>query len=234
MKVIINQKLVKRNQWWTKTTFYLSMIILIFGIIFSFTAKLVSYGNLIFILIILAVGYIMLRVNGILSARWGTSPRPDEILSSALKGLPNEFTLFLFVKDLSYLLLGPNGAWILELYNTTSKVIYDKTRDKWRIQKQGSFIKRLFNSELFSDPNKDIRFFRSVWDTVHSKLVEHDESLSPQFILVFTNPEVQLDTIESPFPTIRIDKLKEYVRKKLELSSIQQELISKIQMELSK
>jgi hypothetical protein len=233
MKVIINQHLVKRNQWWTKTTFYLSMIILIFGIIFSFTAKLISYSNLIFTLIILAVGYIMMRVNGILSARWGTSPRPDEILSSALKGLPNEFTLFLFIKDLPYLLLGPNGVWIFEIYNTTSKVIYDRPRNKWRIQKQGSFIKRLFNSELFSDPNKDIRFFRSVWDSVHSKLVEHDESLSPQFILVFTNPEVQLEASESPFPALKLDKLKEYIRKKPILNPNQQKTIEKILEELS-
>jgi hypothetical protein len=234
MKVISNQKLINRNQWWTKTTFYLSMSILIFGIIFSFTAKLVSYGNLIFILIILAGGYIMLRVNGILSARWGTSPRPDEILSSALKGLPNDFTLFLFIKDLSYVLLGPNGAWILEPYNTTSKVIYDKSRNKWRIQKQGSFIKRLFNSELFSDPNKDVHFFKSVWETVHSKLVEHGESLTPQYILVFTNPEVLLETLESPYPTIKIDKLKEYIRKKPDLNPVQQNVVEKLQTELSK
>ncbi len=233
MKVIVNQNLVRRNQWWTKTTFYISMVILIFGIIFSFTARLVSYGNLIFVVIILAGGYIMLRVNGILSARWGTSPRPDELLSSSLKGLPNEFTLFLFVKDLSYLLLGPNGAWIFELYNTTSRVIYSKASNKWRIKKQGNFIKRLFNSELFSDPNKDVRFFRSVWETVHSKILDHAEGIEPQFILVFTNPEVQLDTLESPFPTIKIDKLKEFIRKKPDLNVDQKREIEILQAKLS-
>lgn len=208
MKIIKNEKLIKRNsvigQWLSLG----ALVVLGLGMYISFTKPdLFTYS-----LICLLVGFIMTQVGMYMGSRWGRSPRPDEKLDGGLKGTHAEFTLYHYATPAAHLLVGPAGVWTLLPYHQRGKIFFEKNR--WKM-KGGGFLQgymRIFGQEGIGRPDIDAenevlttkRFFSKNMDEVNIPEVKA--------VLVFTNDEVELDKGDSPIPAIKLKQLKEFVR----------------------
>ena len=92
MKLSVNNKLIERNKKIAQTILYVSLALLIIGFIWTLrneepSKSLVGY-------LILIPAFLLVQVSIYMANRWGKSPRPDEIVVSALKGLDNQYTLY--------------------------------------------------------------------------------------------------------------------------------------------
>lgn len=208
MKIIKNEKLIKRNsvvgQWLSLG----ALVVLGLGMYISFTKPdLFTYS-----LICLLVGFIMTQVGMYMGSRWGRSPRPDEKLDSGLKGMHAEFTLYHYTTPASHLLVGPAGVFALLPYHQHGKIFFEKNR--WKM-KGGGFLQgymRIFGQEGIGRPDLDAenelitmrKFFRKHMDEANSPEVKA--------ILVFTSDEVELDAGDSPIPAMKLKQLKEFIR----------------------
>lgn len=216
MKIIKNEKLIKRNsvigQWLSLG----ALVVLGLGMYISFTKPdLFTYS-----LICLLIGFIMTQVGMYMGTRWGRSPRPDEKLDSGLKGTHAEFTLYHYATPAAHLLVGPAGVWALLPYHQRGKIFFEKNRWKMR---GGGFLQgymRIFGQEGIGRPDIDAE---NEVITIRKFLSKNlDESAIPEIkaILVFTNDEVELDAGESPIPAMRLKQLKEFMRQKAKNRSL--------------
>ncbi len=216
MKIIKNEKLIKRNsvigQWLSLG----ALVVLGLGMYISFTKPdLFTYS-----LICLLIGFIMTQVGMYMGTRWGRSPRPDEKLDSGLKGTHAEFTLYHYATPAAHLLVGPAGVWALLPYHQRGKIFFEKNRWKMR---GGGFLQgymRIFGQEGIGRPDIDAE---NEVITIRKFLSKNlDESAIPEIkaILVFTNDEVELDAGESPVPAMRLKQLKEFMRQKAKNRSL--------------
>ena len=152
MKIIKNEKLIRRNGRIGQWTTIAALGVLGGGMYLTFAnannPKFITYS-----LFALLGGFVLTQVGLYMGNRWGRSPRPDEQLDAALKGLPGEFTIYHYATPASHLLVGPAGVWVLLSYRQRGVVTYSKNR--WRVG-SGGFLQAymsIFGQEGIGRPD---------------------------------------------------------------------------------
>src|SRR5512136_863354 len=110
MKIVKNEKLIKRNSQIGQYTSLGALAVLGVGMYISFKRQ----DLFVYSIAALILGFAMTQIGMFFSNRWGRSPRPDEQLDSALKGLPGDTVLYHYMSPVPHLLVGPAGVWILQ------------------------------------------------------------------------------------------------------------------------
>src|SRR5512142_2674192 len=124
MRVVKNESLIKRNARIGQYTSLGALAVLGVGMYISLQRQELFF----YALVALVLGFVLTQVGMYFSNRWGRSPRPDEQLDAALKGLPGDTVLYHYVSPVSHLLVGPAGIWVLRTYHQRGKVTYSGNR----------------------------------------------------------------------------------------------------------
>ena len=217
MKIIKNEKLIKRNSQIGQYTSIGALVVLGVGMYISFTrADLFAWS-----ITSLVVGFAMTQVGMFFSNRWGRSPRPDEQLDSGLKGLPNEDTIYHYVTPVSHLYVGSAGIWVLLPLHQRGRVIYQKNR--WKIS-GGGFMQgylSIFGQEGLGRPELEIAAeMDSIKRYLVKKLVFQSDVPEIQGALIFTNDLVEIEENAAPNPALKLKQLKDFIRQKSKDKSI--------------
>lgn len=227
MKIVKNEKLIKRNGMLGNWLSLGALVVLGIGMYISFTnPELFTYS-----LICLVLGFTLTQIGMYMGNRWGRSPRRDEKLDAALKGLHSDFSIYHYSTPASHLLLGPAGVWVLLPYQQGGSVTYEKNR--WRVR-GGGFMQgymRIFGQEGIGRP--DLEAENEV-NTVRKFLLKRmDENSVPEIkpVLVFTHDQVEVEPGESPIPALKLKQLKGFIRdesRERKLSSLQIQELTRV------
>ena len=227
MKVIKNEKLIKRNGQIGQWTRLAALVVLGVGMYISFKRTdlfIYSIGALL-------LGFTLTQIGMYMGNRYGRSPRPDEKLDAGLKGLQNEFVMYHYTAPASHLLVGPAGVWILLPYHQSGQVTYKKNR--WHMS-GGGFLQsymRIFGQENIGRPDIEMESEINAVKKYLTKQMNGSEIPEINALMVFTNDKVEIDGNESPTPAMRIKEVKEFFRKKGKekaLSAIQLSVIKSV------
>ncbi len=209
MKIIQNDKLIKRNTRIGQIASLAGLGVLALGLITSFrSAELVTLAWA-----SLLLGFILSQVGLHYGNRFGRRPRPDEQINEALKGMDDRYAIYHYKSPASHILVGPAGLWILFPRNQAGKIVYEKGR--WR-QKGGGILAaylRLFAQEGLGRPDLDIE--TEIEGAKRMFKTKSPDLELPEFnpILIFTNEKAIIEADEAPTPAISIKKLKDFIRK---------------------
>ena len=97
MKVIINEKLIKRNGRLGQIATFSGLFVLAGGMFVSFRYPTYS----IFAWVALLVGFALSQIGLYFGNRWGRHPRPDERIDLGLKGLDDQYTMYHYINTCS-------------------------------------------------------------------------------------------------------------------------------------
>lgn len=222
MKIIKNEKLIKRNAKIGGWSSLAALAVLGLGMYVSFTQpELFVYS-----MIALILGFTLTQVGMYMGNKFGRSPRPDEKLDAGLKGLSNEFTLYHYETPVSHLLVGPAGLWVILPYHQRGQISYSKNR--WRIS-GGGFLQgymRMFGQEGLGRPDIEVE---NELRSLKKHLQKHmEESELPEInaLMVFTNEEVDLNTEGAPVTAMKLKQLKDFIRQKAKEKRVSAEQIT--------
>lgn len=209
MKIVSNEKLIRRNERIAKYTGLAGLAVLLVGVYLFFT----NPENFALIWAIVLLGFIFSQVGIYFTNRWGRRPRPDEHLNQALKGLDNNYALYHYITPTPHLLVGPAGIWVLLPRYQRGKISYEKGR--WRQRGGGVFLTymKFFGQEGLGRPELEIA---SEIESVQNLLKKEmpDKEIPPvQAALVFTDERAELEADDAPHPTVYARRLKEVIRK---------------------
>jgi hypothetical protein len=212
MKIIKNEKLIKRNSTIGSWTSIGALVVLGIGMYIS----LKRTDLFVYALGALLAGFILTQIGMYMGNRYGRSPRPDEKLDAGLKGLPNEFAIYHYSTSASHLLVGPAGVWILMPYHQRGEVTYKKNR--WQM-KGGGFMQnymRIFGQEGLGRPDIEMDSEIKALRKYFAKRM--DESGIPEInsMLVFTSDDdkVNIEAEGAPVPTMKLKQIKDFFRQK--------------------
>jgi hypothetical protein len=210
MKIIKNEKLIKRNSKIGQYTSLGALVVLGIGMYISFTQP----ELFIWALAALLGGFTLTQIGMYFGNRWGRSPRPDEKLDAGLKGLPGDFVIYHWTTPVAHLLVGPAGIWVLMPYHQRGQVSYRKNR--WKLS-GGGFLQnymRLFGQEGLGRPELEAE--AEIKSLQKSLAAEMDEDEIPEITaaLVFTADGTVIDAGDAPMPALPLKKLKEFMRNK--------------------
>ncbi len=232
MKIYSNDKLIKRNKLLSRMTLILGLGFMGFAF---FTLLNTDTTSRLFIpsLISGAIGIILATVNIPLSARFGVSPRPDEMISASLKGLDNSFSLFHYTTAVPHLLVGPSGIWLINTYMVQGKVNYFVEKKRWKLVKSGRFFSKIFGTESIGNPTLEAEATQHDFQKLIGRLNPIPALPDPTPLALFISKEVTLETEDAPFPAISLDKLKGFVRKNPDLPDDQKSAIKELIKQIS-
>ena len=209
MKIVTNAKLIKRNAAIGKYTSIAALVILGAGLFITFKYP----DKFIYSMGCLLGGFLLSQFGIYFGNRWGRSPRPDQIINKSMKGMGREYTVYHFVTPASHLLVGPAGVWTILPFYQGGKITFDGKR--WRSRGGGlarSYM-RLFGQENMGRPDMDAA-------TETKTLAVYLRRILPEGIgfpevhsaLLFTDPNVDLQSADSPIPAMTPKDLKDFLK----------------------
>jgi hypothetical protein len=228
MKIITDRKLIKRNQKIGQITTYASMGVLAVGLYLSFKQMYITWSFL-----ALLLGFALSQIGIYYGSRWGRSPRPDEGISAALKGLDGRYSLYHYTSPVGHLLIGPAGLWVLSPYYQKGTITYDEKKNRWG-HKSGNLYMKKFAQESLGRPDLEIKHLK---EDMQKFLVKNSPEISfpeTKVVLVFTNEKAILEAENAPYPTIHITKLKDFMRRQAKENPVNQDVISILEEKLPK
>jgi hypothetical protein len=160
----------------------------------------------------MAVGFLISQIGIYYGNRWGRSPRPDELIENALKGMDNRYTLYHYTTPVPHLLVGPAGVWALLPKKTKGLITYDERRKRWR-QKGGNLYLKMFAQEGLGRPDIEVAGEVDSMQKFLGQNWEREEVPEVQAALVLTHPDTQVQAEGAPVPTLPGVKLKDFLRK---------------------
>jgi hypothetical protein len=208
MKIIKNEKLIKRNSRIGQYTSLGALAVLGVGMYISFTRP----ELFVWAVVALLLGFTLTQVGMYFGNRWGRSPRPDERLDAGLKGLTKDYSIYHWTTPAAHLLVGPAGIWALLPYHQRGTVAYQKNR--WKMA-GGGFLQgymRIFGQEGIGRPDLEAESeINSIYKAL-AKEMDEDEIPEIKAALVFTTEGVEIEAEDTPIPALPLKKLKDFIR----------------------
>jgi hypothetical protein len=224
MKIITNDKLIKRNGKLGQVATISGLLVLAGGMFVSFRYPNYSF----FAWAALLLGFALSQIGLYFGNRWGKHPRPDELLDQGLKGLNDQYSLYHYTTPAAHLLVGPSGLWVIMPYYQVGKIVYEKGR--WK-QKGGGFMQRYlraFAQEGIGRPDLDAPAEVEALTRFFKKRIPEQILPEVRSVLVFTNEKAELEVGDTPILTLPLKKLKETIRKSAKESPLSPQQIQEI------
>jgi hypothetical protein len=210
MRIVSNNKLINRNKKLGNYTTIGSLVVLGLGLYISFTAT--TTDSFTWSLLCLIMGFLLSQIGIFFGNRWGRSPRPDEVLSSALKGLDDKYVLYHYMVSVPHLLVGPAGVWVIMPFNQQGTITFDDAKQRWK-QKGGNWYMKFFFQEALGRPEQEAQTLTTDLKKFLKKEADVPGMPVPQAAIVFINPKSSVDAPNAYLPTMAIDKLKDFMRR---------------------
>lgn len=203
MQVITNEKLIRNRARLGRVASFVGLGILILGLVASFFQwLLVSFGCLL-------VGFLLSQVGIYHANRWVKQPRPDQTLAKILKGLDNRYYLYNYVLPAPHVLLAPFGLCVINPKDQAGKIRCQG--EKWRHETGRKRILRLLGQEGLGNPTKEVRAVTERLRRFLAQLLP-DNDMPIEGVVVFTNPQVDLEAENSSVPVLDGKQFKFFLR----------------------
>lgn len=226
MKIITNTKLVTRNNKIGKFLTVAAIVVLGGGFFISMSRpELVIWSY-----VTLVLGFFLSQLGIHFINRWGASPRPDEKIVKALKGLPGDYTLYNYILSVPHVLVGPAGVWILETFHQRGEITFDEQKNQWKQSNVNPFLK-IFSQEALGRPEKIVEVHKKEMENILAGLFQ-DNPPQANSVILFTNERAHVDAPNAPIPTFSTDKLKDFFRRKSKENEISTEQLNHLKKSL--
>lgn len=158
-------------------------------------------------------------INRFARRRWTgskTIARPDEVLERNMKGFDDKYAYFAWSLPASHVVVGPGGLTVLAVRSDRGKVTVQG--DRWREPFSIGRFFTVFAREGVGNPalelDEQTRKLRALLEKAPLPQGESAANIPIDPVAIFLNPEMQI-TLENPSITVlRVDQLKDYLRRR--------------------
>ncbi len=222
MKIVIDEKKVKRYRKIGQYTSLAALAILLGGFVIALsqiittfqagaTAPVINEQMLTYAYIAMFIGLVLTQISLYFGNRWGRKETVDQSISNSLKGLDDRYTLYHYTAPVPHLLLGPAGIWIISPMYQAGTITYERNRFR---QSGVRLFTRLFSQEGIGRPDLEVDGYLQDFNKFVQKNLKDQKISDPGIVIVFTNPKASLQIEGAPYAAISVEKLKDFVRRK--------------------
>lgn len=223
MRLTTNQKLIERQGKLARYATFGGLAILLGSLITSFNNTfpiVVAYA-------LLLVGFILAYIGAMLANKYVKEPRADQALEKALKGFDNKNHLYNLVLPVNHVLLTPTGLLVFKIKSHDGPV--SCKGETWRRSFQLSRLFGGMGQEALGNPAAELRADIAKMKEWLTDQVDNTAVVPVDGYAVFSDPRVQLTLEEPTVPVVRIEDLKETLRKSKRGAPLSQELYDNLQ-----
>lgn len=235
MKIYIDNKAVKRNSIIGKILRWTSLGCMLIGLMAVFSQEVAENPSLFMIFFsIMLVGVVISSISSYFTTRFGKSPRPDELIDKAFKGLDDRFHLFHYQCSIPHLLICPAGVWSVTPTFVDGEIVFNEKKSNWE-HKKNSLINRFLSKEYFPNPVSDLKLSKKEFDKF-LKMNQINQNVEIKSLIILMNKSVEnVENNETDSILILpIDKVKDKFRKLLKNNTLSVEFSESLVEQFSK
>jgi hypothetical protein len=204
MQVTTNEKLIARRRRIGTYASFGGLGVLLAGMIASFNMQYVWAS-----LIALVAGFVLAQFGNANLRRYGRSPRPDEVLETALKGFDDRYHFYAWSLPASFVLLSPQGVYSFVTRDQGGEITVNGSQ--WKGKFTLGRILLAFAQEGLGNPSRDASEGAGQMDTwIKAELP--DLAVEVQPAVVFINEKVSLQITDPAVPVMDAANLKKWLR----------------------
>ncbi len=227
MRVNTNDKLVERQGKIARYATFGGLAILMASLVTSFTGNFpigVAYG-------LLFVGFTLAYVGAVLANKWIKEPRADHALAKALKGFDNKHHLFNYLLPASHVLVTPTGLLVFRVKSNDGRITC--LNDRWTSPFRFSRLFGGMGQDPLGNPSNDLRADVGKMKKLLADKVEGAAMAPIDGYVVFSDPRAELFIDNCSVPIVRVEDLKDTLRKAKRGPVLQQKLLDDLDRVLS-
>jgi len=206
MEVFLNKRKVRINSSVGRWTSLAGLAVLIVGMVVSFRNPQLVWVSL----TSLVVGFLASVIGAYYANHWTRSPRADEILSQALKGISNKYHLYHYLLPAKHVLLGPAGLFVFRTYLNEGRIAYDGK--KWKQKFSWARALGFSGQDALGDPVQDALYDAQRLQRWLERRLPHHKIPTIDPFVVFVRDNIELAVEETAIPVISHKQLKRLVR----------------------
>jgi hypothetical protein len=206
MRIIRNERRIRVSSAIGQYATLTGLLALMAGLVISFARP----DWMLPMLAALLVGITLSVVGGFFADRYVGPLAHHDTLTTALKGMDDQYALLQYVLPAPHVLLEPGGCTVLVVKAQGGQVTYQENK-RWKHQQRGKFFRQFAGQEAVGAPDyeADHQVQRMArWLSKHLP----DDEVPVRAAIVFVNPDVALDVATSPVPALHAKKLKGWLR----------------------
>jgi hypothetical protein len=222
MKISIDQKKVNRYRKIGQYTSLAALAVLLGGFVIAISQIFTTFQTgtdvpqldesmLTYSYLAMFIGLVLTQISLYFGNRWGKRESVDQTITNNLKGLDDRYTLYHYTGPVPHLLVGPAGILVLTPMYQAGRITYEGNRYR---QSGVRFFSRLFGQEGIGRPDLEAQGYLQDLERFMQKNLPEGKPIEPVAAIVFTNPKANLHIEGAPYPTMMVDKLKDFVRRK--------------------
>jgi hypothetical protein len=156
----------------------------------------------------LAIGFLLAQLGNYNLRRYGRSPRPDEVVETALKGLDDRHHFYAWSLPAPYVLLSPQGVYSFVTRDQSGKV--SVTGSQWHTKFSLSRL-LMFAQEGLGNPTRDAL---DNADKLGKWIAQEVSGLDIQVVpaIIFIDERTQLTATDPTVPVLDPKGLKKWLR----------------------
>ena len=210
MRIVADDKLIRRNSAIAKYTTFGGLALLVGALVINIFAltRQNDPSLLIYVMVAFFVGFTLTNIGTIFTNRWGR--RPDRALAEHLKGLDERYTIYHYRLGASHVLVGPSGAVVLWPKYQAGPVRFDGKKWTNPGARRGMF--GLFNPDPLGNPVAEAAAEVDAFNRF-LKRAQPDLAVAPQAVVVFMHPRAEVEAKDPALPVMHAKQLKEFIRR---------------------
>jgi hypothetical protein len=204
MQITKNETFIRRRSRLGTYASLGGLAVLIAGFAASFQQNLLWVS-----LIAIVLGFVLAQFGNYSLRRWGRSPRPDQIIETALKGFDDRYHYYAWTLPFPYVLLSPQGIHIFVVRDQTGQISVNGTQ--WKSKFSVTRLLMAFAQEGLGNPAdeaQDAAGRLTAW--IKTKLPDFSGPVQP--VVFFIDPRAQLQINEPTVPVLEPKGLKKWLR----------------------
>ena len=204
MQVSTNEKLIARRRRIGTYASFGGLGVLLAGMIASFQVQYIWYS-----LIALVAGFLLAQFGNYNLRRWGRSPRPDQVIETALKGFDDRYHLYSWSLPAPLVLLSPQGVYSFVTRDQAGEITVNGSQ--WRSKFTIGRALLAFAQEGLGNPSSEaLEGASRLASWIKTELP--DVAIEVQPAVVFINAKAQLQVDEPTVPVMDAASLKKWLR----------------------
>ncbi len=227
MRVNTNDKLIDRQSKIARFATFGGLAILLASLVTSFTGNFpiaVAYA-------LLFAGFSLAYVGAILANKWIKEPRADHALAKALKGFDNKFHLYNYLLPAAHVLLTPTGLLVFRVKSNDGRITC--LNDRWSSPFRFSRLFGGMGQDPLGSPSRDLSDDIAKVKKLVADKVEGAAMVPVDGYVVFSDPRAELYVDNCSVPIVRVEDLKDTLRKGKRGPILQQKLLDDLDRALN-
>lgn len=204
MRTTTNPKLIRRRSRLGMTASLSGIAVLAAGMFATFRPQLMWLS-----LVALVLGFVLAQFGSYNLRRWARSPRPDQVLESALKGFDDRYHFYAWTLPAPFVLLGPQGLYSIVTKDHTGKI--SVTGSRWSTKLGIGRILLLFGQEGLGNPSLEAQSQAAkLSNWIKTRLPNVPTTVQP--VVVFIDERAELQIAEPTVPVLDAKGMKKWLR----------------------